>query len=277
MGRETTFPVRARACAASWCCWWAALCSATTTDRRAPSATRPATTSRRRARTAPRSAPATRRPEPTTTTIEVLPGAPLLRESSGLQVVVGGRRLIDLDTGESRPLACRGSCSGAVTERRLVVTAMIERSSCGRLPTTARVDEARDDPGRPVVHKAWWSAMAPSSGCSKGSLRWVRRASPTPPTWSTWRPDPGPPRHPLTSGVRSCRPCLVVSGTGGIYVIDFEGAVDRMSTGDLVAVAHNRVDAYTCDERLQCGIEVLDEWGQRLDWSPNTGVHPARE
>ena len=36
-------------------------------------------------------------------------------------------------------------------------------------------------------------------------------------------------------------------------------------------MAHNRVHTYTCDEQLQCGLEMLDERGQRLDWTPIEG------
>ncbi|MET0903502.1 MAG: hypothetical protein ABWZ52_09705 [Acidimicrobiales bacterium] len=220
----------------------------------------------------------TTRPEPTTTT-DVIPGAPLLGEPSGLQLVItyyhgfGSNRLIDLDTGEITHLDARVL---AVTERRLIVTAdgttvalwpaPYDGSGATRIATI---------PAGRVVHEAWM--------VGDGTLVWLFQGL----------PERGAPGFPYTADLVDLEGRtlahldirddlwaagavdrgLVVSGPGGIYVIDPQGAAERISTGDLVALAHNRVHAYTCDERLQCGIEVLDEWGQRLDWSPNTGVH----
>ncbi|MET0904405.1 MAG: hypothetical protein ABWZ52_14305 [Acidimicrobiales bacterium] len=216
----------------------------------------------------------TTRPEPTTTTTEVLPGAPLLGEPSGLQVVVGGSRVIDLDTGESRRLAVRVL---AETQRRLIVTgdgtaalwpAPYDGSGSTRIATI---------PAGRVVSEA--------SVVGDGTLVWLVQR----------RPETGGPGQPVTADLVDLEgrtlahldirddlfPSgavdrgVVASGPGGTYVIDPEGAAQRISTGTLITAAHNRVHAYTCDEHLQCGLETLDERGQRLDWSPIEDPNPG--
>jgi hypothetical protein len=224
----------------------------------------------------------TTRPDPTATT-ELIPGAPLLGEPSGLQVVITrngggfgglGSRLIDLDTGVIRGLGPRVL---AVTGRRLVV---IDDGTVALWPAPydgSGSTKIATIPAGLVVEGAWV--------VDGGRLVWLLQRP----------PGAGAPGYPATADLvdldgrtlahldlrddlwpfGAVDGGVVVSGTGGVYLIDHEGTAARISVGDVVSVAYNRVTAFTCDERLECGVEVLNGRGQRLDLHSTAVSNPG--
>jgi hypothetical protein len=61
---------------------------------------------------------------------------------------------------------------------------------------------------------------------------------------------------------------VVLSGPGGVYVVDAAGDVSRISTGDALGVVGDRIFASNCDEELRCRTEVLDTDGELLEQLP---------
>jgi hypothetical protein len=68
---------------------------------------------------------------------------------------------------------------------------------------------------------------------------------------------------------------LVVSGRGGAYVIEPNGATARIASGDLVAVAHDRIYVQSCAQPSRCQIEVLDGQGRRVELRTFDGPEPS--
>ncbi|HKY15786.1 MAG TPA: hypothetical protein VJM33_12750 [Microthrixaceae bacterium] len=212
----------------------------------------------------------TRWVEPTSTTAEVIPGGPLLGEPSGLRLVAvtdNGSRVIDLDTGAVTRVDRRVL---SVADRRLVVrgdgiVAVWPHPYDGSSSTTIA-----EIPADRVVEQVWV--------VGDGTLVWLLQQGPG------FGAGPAPAtavlvdlagrtlaRFELPGGFSPSGAVdrgLVVSGPGGIYVLGTDGAAERISTGDVWTVADNQVLAFNCDERLECGLEVFDGRGQRL----NTGA-----
>jgi hypothetical protein len=57
---------------------------------------------------------------------------------------------------------------------------------------------------------------------------------------------------------------LIVAAPGGTYLLGDGGGIDRVSTGAPLAVGGRTVHVATCDERLTCWVEAVDEDGQPL-------------
>ena len=229
--------------------------------------------------TTPEDDSSTTRPEPTTTT-SLLAGAPLLGAPSGMLLVTSPytsglrSRLIDLDTGEITELD--GRVMDATEEGLLV---------------------QRD--GTVVL----WPS--PYDGSGSKQIAAIPRGQIVAETWvvddGVWllfRPpapgELGAPGHPASADLvdldgRSLAHLdlrddlwpsgvidrgVVASGPGGVYAIDRRGNVERISIGDLVAVAHNQVHVFTCDERFQCSIELLGGQGQPVDRRASSDPSP---
>jgi hypothetical protein len=222
----------------------------------------------------------------------VIAGAPLLGEPSGLKLVFTpssrglGGRLIDLDTGAITRIEV--PVLGVIEQRLLVLDdgaiALWPAPYDGSGATTITTI-----PSDRFVQQAWT--------VDEGSRVWLL-LEPPPDFFGQLPPEELQGAVPIPS--RTARLVdldgrtvaevdirsdldpfgavdrgVVVAGPGGIYVIEPSGAAQRISTGELVTVAHNRVVALSCDERLQCGTEVLDQQGRRLELHPITGPVPG--
>jgi hypothetical protein len=211
----------------------------------------------------------TSRRGPTTTTTRVIPGAPLLGEPTGLELVLVGvsGQVVDLDTGRLTRL--RTSALGA-TQRGILV------DDGGDLATwPAPYDGSNGTtllPATPgtLVDQMWV--------VGDGTMVWaVRRSDRS----SETRPDPeavlvdldgrvvGRFRiPPEVWPVGATDHGLVVDGASGVYLLDATGDVERISTGDVIGVVGDRVYATSCDEELRCQTEVLDGRGRLVESIP---------
>jgi hypothetical protein len=205
--------------------------------------------------------------EPTSTTAMVIPGGPLLGEPSGLHLVLvtdNSSRLIDVDSGAVTRLDVRvlGVADRHLVVRDLGVVAVWPPPFDGTGATTIATI-----PADRVVEQVWV--------VGDGSLVWLLQHSPP------FEVGPAPATATLVdlggrtlarldlpyefSAAGAIDRGLVVSGPGGVFVIGTDGAIERISTGVVRAVGDDRVVVYDCDERLQCGVEVLDGRGRRVD------------
>jgi hypothetical protein len=212
---------------------------------------------------------ATRR-GPTTTTMQVIPGAPLLGEPTGLALVVLGSsgRLIDLDTGgvTRLPEQVLGVTTGGLLVRDADGLATWPPPYDGSSPTTVLPTA----PGT-VIEQVWV--------VGGGTLVWVmdrpEHLSAIGPAWSLSLVDleGGPPgRFELPAEVWPVGATdhgLVVSGPGGVYLVGSGGDAERVSTGDPIGVVGDQIHVVNCDEDLRCHIEVFDGRGRLIDEQPS--------
>jgi hypothetical protein len=212
----------------------------------------------------------TSRRGPTTTTTQVIPGAPLLGEPTGLALVVLGSsgRVIDLDTGGVTRL--REQVLGATTDGLLVRDAdglaTWPPPYDGSSPTTILPMA----PGT-VIEQVWV--------VGGGSLVWVmdrpENMTVSGPAWSLSLVDldggsPGRFELPAEAWpVGATDHGLVVSGPGGVYLVDARGDAERVSTGDPFGVVGDQIHVINCDEELRCHIEVFDGRGRLIDERPS--------
>lgn len=206
----------------------------------------------------------------TTTTTEVIPGAPLLGEPSGLVLVVvnAAGRVVDLDTGGVTRLRARAV---GVTDRGILV------DDGG---TLANWPAPYDGSGATTVFRA-------GPGIALDQL-WVVEGGTS--VWVVPRSrDPMAPRlaaegvlvdlagevlvrFPLASelwAVGATDHGLVVDGPGGLYLVDAGGEVEQFASGDAGGLAGDRIYASNCDEDLRCFVEVFDGGGRRVGELPS--------
>lgn len=213
------------------------------------------TTTERRERTTP----TTRKARPFTTTIpEVVADAPLLGEQTGLAVVLVGdeTRIVHLDTGVVERI--RQQQVFGTTERGLLVGTNdglqiwpqpYDGSSPVQLtPTYAEQawvvgGGTRVWVARPDFDNGYVASLIDLDGTVLLELPVPVQA------WPAGAVDRG----------------LVLAAPGGTYLLDGQGAVHRLSTGQAMASSANRVFVMNCDAELTCSIEVLDGRGLLVD------------
>ena len=206
---------------------------------------------------------------PTTTTTLVLPGAPLLGEPTGLALAVvgGSSRVVDLDTGgvtrvfeqvlgaTVRGLLVQGQDgietwpppydgSGSTTILPFVPDAMFEQIwivGDGHLVWSM---------ARPDDMTGFGPTFSMSLVDLDGGL--LGRFELPAEVWPVGATDHG----------------LVVTGPGGVYLMDADGRAARVSTGDPIGVVGEWIHVTNCDEDLRCQVEVFDERGRLVDEQP---------
>jgi hypothetical protein len=197
---------------------------------------------------------------PTTSTTALVPGAPLVGPPDGLGLVLigdGAVTLLDLDSGAVSRLRTRGVYG--VVGRSLLVDgdaglelwpAPFDGVEATLLTDTVPMMAWVADSGREI----WTVDVSDGGGRARllrpdgeviltHELRELGQAA-----WPIGATDGG----------------LIVGAPGGTYLLGDGGGIDRVSTGSPVAAGGRTVHVATCDERLHCGIESVDETGQLL-------------
>jgi hypothetical protein len=231
-------------------------------DSARPTTTEPeraTTTTRRRARPAP------------TTTIQVVPGAPLLGEPTGLIVLTMSDRgrILHLDTGVVELMPRATAVIGSTARGLLVAGPDLELwpppydGSGAVTVTVGTVDQAW------VVAdgtQVWTIDGGGSAGVRARLLNLsgsVLLDHPLPvEAWAVGAVDQG----------------LVLSAPGGTFLLDGGGSARRLSTGSALAAGGGRVYVANCDDALRCEHQALDERGRLVRrWNPggNAFVGPA--
>jgi hypothetical protein len=210
-----------------------------------------------------------RRRPPTTTTTHVIPGAPLLGEPTGLSLVVvtSAGRVIDVDSGTVTRVG--------VPVRGVTAAGLLVDEEFGLATWPPPYDGSGSTtiipPGRASSVELVWVVDG-------GRLVWTIE-------WSVGGglPGSGPRASLLDLGGEvlgsfelpgqvgpggATDHGLVVSGPGGVYLVDAAGRADRVSTGDLLDAGSGHIHVHTCDESLRCGIEVLDGRGRYVGSAP---------
>lgn len=212
----------------------------------------------------------TSRRGPTTTTTQVIPGAPLLGEPTGLSLAVVGSsgRVIDLDTGGVTRLSDQvfGATAGGLlvhvgdglatwpppydgssstTILPIALGTVIEQVwvvGAGSLVWAMERPESLT-----AFEPAWSLSLVDVDGTALGRFELPAEV------WPVGATDHG----------------LVVSGPGGVYLLDARGDAERISTGDPFGVVGDQIHVVNCDEELRCNIEVFDGRGRLIDERPS--------
>jgi hypothetical protein len=197
-----------------------------------------------------------------TSTTEVIPGAPLLGERVGFQVafVAESTRVLDLDSGVVRNL--RGVQVLGVTDVGLVIAsrrhfalwpAPYDGTGEILLAESGVVQAWVSDTGQQV-----WSVSQEEEFTSLQVVHhdvMERTASTFVPPPMSW------PRGVVGDA-------LVLQAPGGTYLMRGDGAVDRVSSGEVVVTSPFWLVVNVCDERLSCELQVLDPSGRPVSTHP---------
>jgi hypothetical protein len=198
------------------------------------------------------------RPAATATTAPGAPttlaGAPLAGVPTGLTVVLGGQTnlLVDLDTGEVRPLD--GEPIGATPAGLLV----LHRNRVELWPSpfdgTGATSLLAGPPNGQVLPAGeagiWIHGYVDASSITTVrfvDLEGVSTAERVLPS-TAW---------PV--GVLGDR--LVLHAPGGTYLLDADGSSRRLAAGDPLWVGSGRVYVEVCDEQLRCAVQAVTEGG----------------
>jgi hypothetical protein len=210
-----------------------------------------------------------RRRPPTTTTTAVLPGAPLLGEPTGLGLVVAGGtgRVIDLDTG--------GVTRVGLPVLGVSAQGLLVQDGSGIATWPAPYDGSGSTTILPielgtVVEQVW----VVGDGRLVWAVAYAESMTMTGPAWSASLVDVDGAAlggFDLPEGVGPFGATdhgLLVTGPGGVYLLDAGGHPERVSRGEALDVVGQQIHVLDCDEDLQCQVEVFDGRGRRVGERP---------
>jgi hypothetical protein len=207
------------------------------------------------------------RPGSTTSTSEVIAGAPLLGEPSGLRLVwwLGPTgRIVDLDTGAVTALHVEvlGSLQRGLLVEDLGVLEVWPPPYDGSTAITLTDELARFDQVYVVGGgtQVWYLRMTVGPAGPQATTAVLVDQD------GRVQAEVAVPGHAWVSGAVAGG--LVVSAPGGTFVLSPTGASERVATGNVLATTDDRIYTHRCDDLLECEIEIVDDRGRVLDTRP---------